>query len=378
MLRKQVNPLFVAIAVVLVLAAVQFLYWRALVYREPQAGGGGGGGAPPGGEPSAMGLVDARVETLAGGEPGFADGPAWKARFSGPNSLALLPDGSLLVVDSRNHRLRSISPHRSVTTLAGGGPPGGAGGCAVGPAADARFRFPSGVAAAPDGTIYIADTGNHRICRLRSGAVTALAGGTEGLQDGAGAGARFRYPAALALDPGGALWVADAGNRKIRRVDPSGQVTTPPPPAAIAAGLGEVTTGPRHEVLQAHADGAGLLEATPFRVSRLSPASGSADASLRVLADTGRSVLLARRGDGPPILLAGRVQKAAAVRERDGAGHQASFAVPCAAVMAVDGTAYVADYEGNRIRRVLVPGWFLNEEQSPGERQFYRRQLRGR
>src|SRR5882672_6218265 len=104
MLRKQANPALVALALLLVLGVVQYSYWRALVYREqikaPMRGGGGGGG----GRAVSVGRDDVEVDTLAGDAPGYEDGPGWRARFCGPSGVALAPDGSLMVADSRNHR----------------------------------------------------------------------------------------------------------------------------------------------------------------------------------------------------------------------------------------------------------------------------------
>src|SRR5947209_15676488 len=107
MLRKQANPLLVALALLLVLGVIQYSYWRALVYKElvqsPRPGAGGGGPAPGG---VTVGRDDVEVDTFAGDAPGYEDGPGWQARFCGPSALALAPDGSLLVADSRNHRIR--------------------------------------------------------------------------------------------------------------------------------------------------------------------------------------------------------------------------------------------------------------------------------
>src|SRR5207248_10089464 len=104
--------------------------------------------------------------------------------FAGPNALALGRDGSLYVADSRNHRIRRVTREGVVSTVAGGSEPGGPGGMSEGPAPGALFRYPSGVALASDGTLYVADTGNHRICRVRDGFVRTVAGGTAGRADG--------------------------------------------------------------------------------------------------------------------------------------------------------------------------------------------------
>src|SRR5438270_761957 len=120
MLRRQISPRTAAIATLVILAIIQLVYWRLLVYQPPPNGPGqqgpGGSGAIP---PMALGREDVTVETFAGSAPGYADGPGWQARFAGPNALAFAPDGSLLVTDSRNHRLRKVSPVGVVSTVAG-------------------------------------------------------------------------------------------------------------------------------------------------------------------------------------------------------------------------------------------------------------------
>ncbi|MFN3648746.1 MAG: hypothetical protein ACK47B_04120 [Armatimonadota bacterium] len=368
MFRKNLDPKVTAVVTLLVLGVIQYAYWRGLVYREPSgAAMAGGPGAGPVPIPTVGGHVDVDVTTLAGGEPGYVDGPGWAARFCGPNALAIAGDGTLLVSDSRNHRIRSVSPLGKVTTVAGGGEPGGQGGRSVGAAAEAQFRFPSGVAAAPDGTIYIADTGNHRICVLHDGVVSELAGGTEGKADGSGGAARFRLPSAL-LFQDDALWVADLGNRAIRRVTPAGQVSTPQPaPPHVAAAFGELLAAraSSREVFAAP-EGEGDFETSQFRTGRLSPIVPAGPVDL--MTDTEFHTVLAKGGDGHYRLLAGRYQEAAKVPgSRDGTGTRATFAVPCAVTATTDGTVYVADYEGHRIRKLTLPDW-LTGGGTPAER----------
>ena len=167
---------------------------------------------------------DGQVSSFAGSSEGYADGRGGAARFHTPAALAVDRHGALYVADSGNHAIRRISPEGEVTTLAGDGTPG----LRDGPAAWSRLRAPMGVAVDGLGRVYVADTWNDRIRIIgRDGQVRTLAGGRErGFADGSGAQARFDTPTALALAPDGSLWVADTGNRALRRVDARGQVTT--------------------------------------------------------------------------------------------------------------------------------------------------------
>ena len=168
---------------------------------------------------------DGIVTTLAGGARGFADGPGTRAAFSTPSGLALAQDGTLYVADTGNHAIRRITPDGQVSTIAGDSTPG----FVDGPVQQARFNGPIGIAVAPDGRIVVADTYNDRIRAINSdGTVTTLAGsGRPGADDGVGEVASFDTPTGLAFDTSGILYVADTGNGVVRTVDPSGRVTTP-------------------------------------------------------------------------------------------------------------------------------------------------------
>lgn len=379
MFRKQISPKITAVAVLLLLTLVQFVYWRMLVYRPPGppvAPGGGGGPAPS--IVSVGGREDILVDTYVGDAPGYRDGGAWEARFCGPNALAVGPDGALYVADSRNHRIRKIARDGQVTTVAGGGEPDGGGGRADGAASGvARFQFPSGVAVDPDGVIYVADTGNHRICRIHEGQVTTLAGGLEGKADGQGAAARFSSPAALALD-GDALWVADLGNQAVRKLDASGRVATAAAvPPAISAVLGQVTAQSAATVVNASDGGLGLPAPTQFTLGRRSPGARLSTGAA-VYADTVHGVLMVSEPGAAPLLAAG---KRAATTEpskgvSNGTGEQASFALPCSVVLGADGRVYVADYEASVIRQVRLPEWLQQGAAVPEGPRRGRRRMR--
>lgn len=157
------------------------------------------------------------VSTWAGtGQSGAQDGPGTSARFNSPQGIAVDPSGFIYVADTGNHAIRRISPDQVVTTVVGAlGMPGLAGG--VG--ADARFMGPAGLVLDASGRVFVSDSlnGAIRMIILATGEVTTLAGqGTQGDADGTGPGARLSNPTALAWDGQGTLYIADSGNHKVR------------------------------------------------------------------------------------------------------------------------------------------------------------------
>ncbi|HEX8746181.1 MAG TPA: NHL repeat-containing protein [Pyrinomonadaceae bacterium] len=165
------------------------------------------------------------VRTLAGdGAPGFADGAANQARFSDPFGVAIDSKGSIYIADAgENNRIRRITPEGAVTTLAGGEE-----GFQDGQGGGAKFNTPSALAVDAQDNLYVADTGNNAIRKITpDGTVTTLAGGGEaGYRDGAGRDARFNAPIGVAVDPAGNVYVADTYNDRIRKVTKEGEVNT--------------------------------------------------------------------------------------------------------------------------------------------------------
>jgi ABC-type branched-subunit amino acid transport system substrate-binding protein len=190
------------------------------------------------------------VSTLAGdGHWGYRDAPGTQARFYGLEGIAIDEQGSIYVAERFGNRIRRISPDGMVSTLAGTG----VAGYADGPASSAQFNFPFGIAVDIAGNVYVADTFNHRIRIIHpdgpalpappvptgtegsvaegsssAGTVSTLAGdGEAGYRDGPALQARFDRPTDVALSATtGILYVADAGNNRIRAISPDGMVTT--------------------------------------------------------------------------------------------------------------------------------------------------------
>ena len=183
---------------------------------------------------------DGMVTTLAGlaGSAGSADGTGIDAQFRNPWGVAVDEAGNVYVADASNFTIRKITPAGKVTVLAGAA---GSLGSADGPAKEARFWEPRGVAVDKAGNVYVSDSGNHTIRRISTaGIVTTLAGsaGNPGNVDGVGSDARFASPQGLAVAGDGTIYVADPENRRIRRITADGVVTTMPRPASATGGSG--------------------------------------------------------------------------------------------------------------------------------------------
>lgn len=167
------------------------------------------------------------VTTFAGtaGQFGTADGAGSAARFMFVSGIAMDDAGNVFVADS--NAIRKITAAGVVSTLAGSAGAMSGNSDGIGPAAS--FWLPQGVATDASGNVYVADTGNHTVRKVTpSGRVTTLAGtaGEIGSVDGTGPAARFNSPSGIATDPAGNVYVADTGNHTIRKISPEGAVST--------------------------------------------------------------------------------------------------------------------------------------------------------
>jgi len=168
------------------------------------------------------------VTTLAGSplRQGSTDGTGSAARFQGPAGIAVDTSGNIYVADSNNNTIRKVTPAGVVITVAG---QAGVTGSTDGPASTALFKVPYGVAVDGSGNIYVADTGNRTIRKITSAGVVSTIAGTTGVggsADGIGRAAQFSYPWGIATDSSGNVYVADTGANTIRKISPAGVVTT--------------------------------------------------------------------------------------------------------------------------------------------------------
>ena len=272
------------------------------------------------------------VTTIAGtGVDGWFDSPTGSlAKFFTPGGLSLDPTGNIYAPEFNNHRLRMITPAGAVTTLAGNGTATWADGTGD----VASFNQPISSATDMNGNIYIADFGNNRVRKVSpTGDVSTLAGsGTAAFADGTGDLASFSTPAGVAVTPNGdAIYIADNGNNRIRKVTQAGVVTT-------AAGSG----------VPSFADGKGVLAIldNPTGIA-LHPTTGDL-----YIGDSGNSQIRRMTPDGTVSTIAGQLLPGFA----DAKGKLAKFdGIQGLAVDSV-GAVYVADYNNHRIRKVTITG----------------------
>jgi sugar lactone lactonase YvrE len=159
------------------------------------------------------------------GQP-YRDGPAAQALFAQPSSVAVAKDGTLYVADAANDCIRSIDSNGNVSLYAGTREAGHQ----DGPVDTAQMFDPVDLAFGPDGSLYFTDQTNH-VRRIDAGVVTTIAGGPGkdghgGFADGSGEDALFRSPTGIAVGPDGSVFIADAQNGRVRRIDTAGNVTT--------------------------------------------------------------------------------------------------------------------------------------------------------
>ena len=187
------------------------------------SGGGSGGLTLQLSYTTQVAATSATVTTFAGSSQGSANGTGTNATFNSPVGITPDSSGNLYVADRSNHRIRKITPLGVVTTFVGG-----SGGYQDGTGTNAQFNSPYFTALDSSGNMYVSDTGNHRIRKVTpEGVVTTLAGnGSQGSTDGTGTNASFKFPHGIVADSAGNVYVADTYNYRIRKITPSGVVTT--------------------------------------------------------------------------------------------------------------------------------------------------------
>lgn len=287
---------------------------------------------------------DGVVTTLAGSAEswGSSDGIGSAARFNLPFGVSVDPTGNVYVSDG-NNTIRKITPAGVVTTVAG---TANEMGWDDGTGSEARFNAPWSVAANGMGTIFVADSYNSTIRAISTtGVVTTLAGtaASRGSDDGIGSAARFNRPTGVTVDANGTIYVSDSNNNTIRRITPTGEVTT------LAGTPNTITRDPvTSEYHGNYADGSG--PAARFH----SPLGIATDGNGNLyVADNLNHLIRHITPSGVVTTLAG---KAGIYGSTDGAGQEARFFQPADLVVDNAGTVYVADGRNFTIRRISPSG----------------------
>jgi sugar lactone lactonase YvrE len=283
--------------------------------------------------------ADGSVTLYAGtsGIAGSVDGLGSSARFQSPSAVAIDPDHNVYIADQ--HTIRRITPDRVVSTYAG---VFDADGWVDGNLTSARFSEPSGLTFGPDGSMYVSDTGNHTVRKLKDGVVTTIAGTANqaGSVDGHGALARFKYPVGIVADAANNLYVADSGNRTVRKITPAGDVTTF---AGLAGEIGtddDVGSSARFRVVDHLAiDETGNVFVTDNNA-----------ATVRKISSTGKVTTVA----GTPFVQ-GNV---------DGVSGVALFSFPSGIALAPSGVLFVADQFNANIRKLIAAPTIVSQPES--------------
>lgn len=284
-------------------------------------------------------VQNGNITTVAGnGVPGFADGAATTAaQFFSPQGLAVDSSGNIYIADVRNNVIRKLSGS-TVSTVAGNGtqPPGanGNGGLAI----NAYLNSPAGVAVDGSGNLFIADAGNSRIQRVdaATGIVTTVAGnGNAGFfGDGLLAkSAQLNLPLGIAVDTAGNLYIADTFNNRVRKVTAGTNIITTIAGSTTGFG-GDFGPGPSAKLN--HPTAIAIDSARNIYVA------DSLNNRIRMLAPSGIIQTIAGNG-------------ISAYRGDTGPATSASIASPTGVAVDKNGNVYIADTQNNVVRLLTPP-----------------------
>ena len=273
------------------------------------------------------------IQTFAGGGLGV-NVPGTSAGLNSPRSVALDAAGNVFFADANHIVLRLDATTGIVTLVAGNGTPGFSGD--GGPATSAQLYYPAGVAVDAAGNLYIADAANQRIRKVSGGVITTIAGnGTSGYtgDNGPATSAQLFTPSAVALDSAGNLYILDFGNNVIRKVSASSLVITTVAGTNATYGFGgdngPATSAELYGPNGIAVDSAGNLYIADTSNSRIRKVSAS------------NGVITTFAGNGTPGFAG------------DGASAtSAELNGPWGVAVDSAGNLYIADLGNNRIRKV--------------------------
>jgi sugar lactone lactonase YvrE len=282
------------------------------------------------------------ITTVAGSREYGDGGPATEANLFMPTGAAMDACGNLYIADNYRHRVRKVDADGIITTVAGNGIDGysGDGGLAT----EAQLYYPSGIAVDTLGNLYIADSSNYRVRKVdANGIISTFAGNGDWGYSGDGgpaAQAQLDHPLDVAVDALGNVYIADAGNNRIRKVDTNGIIST-------FAGSGI-----------AGYSGAGNFggDGGPATQALMSwPAGVALDSSGNVyIADHNNSRIRKVDTNGVIATVAGSGDEG--YGGDGGPATEAQLQVPLDVAIDTSGNLYIADYYNDRIRKVNTNG----------------------
>ncbi|MEO0504955.1 MAG: cadherin domain-containing protein [Bacteroidota bacterium] len=291
------------------------------------------------------------VSTLAGSTQGNTDGTGTAAQFNSPRGIYTLSNGDIYVVDNANKAIRRITSSGAVSTVFTG----------------LRFVSPRDIVVDASDNIYVSDTGAHVIFKFEPGPTifgsptyieSVLAGqrGTSGYVDDTGADARLNAPRGMDIDSNGNIYVADTGNSTVRRVTPSGEVTT-----IVSSGLSTpedvaLTPGGSVYVSDSGNNSVGVVRSNGT-ISRtaggLSSPAGIVINSTNIFVvsnTTNRILKIATANQNAVSVIAG----VGSLGDTDGPTNQASFRNPVDIDVNQSGDLIITDTNNHRIRKIVL------------------------
>ena len=267
--------------------------------------------------------------------PGSADGVGLAAQFNGPEGVAVDAGGNVYIADRGNFTIRKASPQAEVTTITGAarrqGNTDGTGSAAT------LGALMNGSTTDGAGNVYITDSYANTVRKITPGGlVTTIAGqaGQRGSADGMGTAARFSAPAGIVADAAGNLFVADSGNRLIRKIAVNGEVTT------LAGTVGTFD----------------LVDGVGSKANFILPAAITRDSTGNLFVTDGPTIRKISPA-GAVSTIAGRQQRDGDdSNDRDGVGAQATFGKPNGITIDSTGNLYVVDVYNYTVRKISPAG----------------------
>ncbi|MEU6174987.1 RICIN domain-containing protein [Streptantibioticus parmotrematis] len=281
--------------------------------------------------------ADGTITTIAGTGTAGNQGenvPAVSAQLNWPRDVAVDGAGTVYIADSSNHRIRKVTADGTISTVAGTGKAGfgGDGGLAT----SAQLNVPFGLAVDSTGVLYVAEYNNHRVRRITTdGKISTVAGtgsaGSKG-DGGLAVSAQLNRPQALAVDATGGLYIADSNNHRIRKVAADGTISTVAGTGTVGFGGDDdqATSAQLNCPLGVMVDSTGTLYFSDHRNHRVRKVA--ADGTISTVAGTGTAAF-----DGD-----------------DGPATSASLNNPVGLAVDRTGALHIADHVNHRIRKVAA------------------------